>query len=93
MEVKQLRCLNAEKDGEISILRSKMKETLSINQIQQQKTVSEYRDKLLLSEKEIKSIKSQLEFKVSNYLFLNIVGRHYFLEFRNCKFETTFNRS
>ncbi|XP_076257435.1 uncharacterized protein LOC143194473 isoform X2 [Rhynchophorus ferrugineus] len=63
LEMERLRSLNAEKDGEISILRSKMKEASSITQIQQQKTMSEWRNKLLLSEKEVKSIRSQLEFK------------------------------
>lgn len=64
-EIRQLKQTNAEKCGEISILRSKLRETTSSIQVEQQKTTNEWREKLLATEKELKTIRSKLEFKVS----------------------------
>lgn len=64
-EIRQLKQTNAEKCGEISILRSKLREATSSIQVEQQKTTNEWRDKLLATEKELKTIRSNLEFKVT----------------------------
>ncbi|XP_066150183.1 uncharacterized protein [Euwallacea fornicatus] len=63
VEIKQLQDRNIEKDGEISILRSKIKENTKIIQIEQQKITNEWRDKFIVSQKDLKSVQSKLEFK------------------------------
>ncbi|XP_030765128.1 uncharacterized protein LOC115889309 [Sitophilus oryzae] len=62
-EVTKLKQANDEKQGEISILRSKIKQNSSTVHVQQQKTITEWREKLQSSDREIKAIKSQLDFK------------------------------
>ncbi|XP_066247066.1 uncharacterized protein [Euwallacea similis] len=63
VEIKKLQDKNIEKDGEISILRSKIKESTKMVQVEQQKVTSEWRNKFILSQKDLKSVQSKLEFK------------------------------
>lgn len=54
-----------EKEGEVTILRSQLKET-KLSFVHEQKNLqSEWKKKFLITEKQIQSIKSELEFKVS----------------------------
>lgn len=63
-EVKNLKQKNEEKEGEILILRSRIRETNSTIKAEQQRTTSEWREKYHSVQKEVKSITSDLEFKV-----------------------------
>ncbi|XP_050294647.1 uncharacterized protein LOC126734872 isoform X2 [Anthonomus grandis grandis] len=63
LEVKKLRQENLEKEGEISVLRSKIKQSTNVVHLEQQKTTNEWREKLHATEKEVKAVKSELEFK------------------------------
>lgn len=62
---RRLKQQNEEKEGEISILRSKLKESATVVQVEQKKTTNEWREKLYVTQKEVKAAKSELEFKVS----------------------------
>lgn len=53
-----------EKEGEVTILRTQLNETKSSFVHEQNKLQSEWKKKLVVSEKQIQSIKSELEFKV-----------------------------
>ncbi|CAG9766951.1 unnamed protein product [Ceutorhynchus assimilis] len=61
--IAKLKQLNAEKDGEISILRSKIKDNTVTHQVEQQKTTSEWREKYQSASKEVKTVRSDLDFK------------------------------
>ncbi|CAG9861654.1 unnamed protein product [Phyllotreta striolata] len=52
-----------EKEGEIIILRNQLREIKTNNNSEYQKTLSEYKEKLNLSERQVHSVKSELEFK------------------------------
>lgn len=62
-----------EKEGEVSILRAQLRETKSSLQSEQQKLHNEWKQKLTQTEKQMKSAKSELEFKVRIYLKLNTI--------------------
>lgn len=64
-----------EKEGEVSILRAQLRETKSNLQSEQQKLRSEWKQKLTQTERQMKSVKSELEFKVSIYFKLNYLYR------------------
>ncbi|XP_008192601.1 uncharacterized protein LOC103312810 isoform X2 [Tribolium castaneum] len=61
--IKQLQEKFAEKEGEISILRSNLQQVRASTQVDQERKQKEWRDKFCGLEKENKSIKSELEFK------------------------------
>ncbi|KAJ8975059.1 hypothetical protein NQ317_005776 [Molorchus minor] len=62
-EIKALRQQREEKEGEVAILRLQLRETKIHNQLEQEKSQNEFKQKLNALEKQIKSIKSELEFK------------------------------
>lgn len=78
------------KDGEVSILRSQLKELKANIEIERQKREKEWNDKLAHATKEMNTVKTQLDFKVrvSLYCFTFVnVEVNYAVESRDCKFE------
>lgn len=58
------------KDGEVSILRSQLKETKANIETERQKKEKEWNDKLVQATKEMSTIKTQLDFKVCGTLVI-----------------------
>lgn len=64
IELQKLRSQCEEKDGEVAILRGQLREAKTQSNIEFQKSHSEWKAKLTLTEKQIQTVKSELEFKV-----------------------------
>lgn len=81
------------KEGEVSILRSQMKKMKTEMAEEQSKKQKEHLEITNLKEKQIKSIKGQLDFKVSLAKDLSCLfnAMNVFTGFRNRKFETEDN--
>ncbi|KAH1019263.1 hypothetical protein HUJ04_009107 [Dendroctonus ponderosae] len=88
VEVKNLKQKNEEKEGEILILRSRIRETASTIKAEHQRTTNDWRQKFYSAQKEVKSITSDLEFK--NLEIANL--RQQLAEIRRINVET-FNSS
>lgn len=57
----------AEKEGEVAILRTNLQKLRTSHQEEQEKKEKEWKDKLLIIQKESKAYKSELEFKVGKH--------------------------
>ncbi|KAJ8909574.1 hypothetical protein NQ315_002723 [Exocentrus adspersus] len=63
VDIKTLQDKYNEKEGEASILRLQLQETKATFQVEQQKLQNEWKQQLLQAERQMRSVKSQLEFK------------------------------
>lgn len=67
-----------EKEGEVSILRTQLKEVRTHFNVEQQKVQNEWKKKILTLEKQVQSTKSEYDFKVlipnkTNYLSFSFI--------------------
>lgn len=67
-KIKELQNKCAEKEGEVSILRTNLHNLRASSQIDQEKKQKEWKEKFSTIEKENKGVKSELEFKVMNQI-------------------------
>lgn len=70
-EFKNLQNRYHEKEGEVTILRTQLQETRNSYYFEQNKVQNDCKKKLAITEKQIQSVKSELEFKVSVLMFNN----------------------
>lgn len=95
-EIKALKQIINDKDGEVVYLRGEIKKFEATLEQQAQKIQNQWKEKFSVTENDLKAIKTQLEFKVKSncrFFLKDINVLFCILEFRNCKFETEKHRS